>query len=84
MFVSAQATTSSKVSLPFTIDPVTGGFTAGQTVTATVSGLILSFPFQVELLDEKDALPLFSTLIQLNPTSDGVEPFSFVVPTALR
>lgn len=81
MFVSNQITTTHS----FSIDPVTGEFTAGQTVTATGSlslPLPLSEVLQLELLDEVDARPLFTTSFQLN--QGGPEAFSFVIPTTLR
>lgn len=88
MFVSTLVftqgvTNEPEFSLPFTIDPVTGEFTAGQTVTATASGLTLAVPFQMELLDEENTLALFTTSIQLNAI-EGLEPFSFAIPTTLR
>lgn len=89
MFVSTQVTATPGFSLPdlsFTVYPVIGKFTAGQTVIVTASGLIpapFPVPFQVDLLDEGGTQPLFSTSLQLKPT-DGLELFSFVVPTTLR
>lgn len=65
-------------SLPFTIDPIAGGFTAGQTVTATFSG-VPPAGFLVELLDEENKEPaMITTFRDLNPTKDG---FDLVVPT---
>lgn len=92
MFVStvstAVTTTSSppKTTFSFDIDPVTGRFTAGQTITVTASGLVLPgvpVPFQLELSDEKGTQIPFSTSLQFKPT-DSPQLFSLVIPIALR
>lgn len=83
MFVSTLATntTESEANL-FTIEPVTGEFTAGQTVTATASGgFIFPVPLQLELWDEENSQALVTTSAQLD---DGLRLFNLIVPSTLR